>query len=186
VFSNSETITFPSNAPVTVPTNSPLASPTNAPAPGPSILVYIIIKTDYYPGDTSFKVTNQDGIEFMSGGDYTASLTQYIASASLPNSNVYKFTIYDSYGDGICCTYGYGGYNLFVNGALIKAGGVFINSETTTLSTSSFDSFEVHKEYPKPKFIEPNYEKSKIENSNSIAKDTKKIRKERVNDGGER
>merc|ERR1712183_295207 len=114
-----------------------LASPTNAPAPGPSILVYIIIKTDYYPGDTSFKVTNQDGIEFMSGGDYTASLTQYMGTASLPNSNVYKFTIYDSYGDGICCTYGYGGYDLFVDGVIIKSGGVFSNSETITFPSNA-------------------------------------------------
>merc|ERR1711933_52839 len=183
---NSETITFPSNAPVTIPTNPPVPPPTNAPVSGPTISVNIIIKTDNYPQETSFKITNQDGIEFLSGGGYTAALTLYTASVSLPNSNVYYFTIYDSAGDGLCCAYGSGGYNLFVNSAIVKAGGVFTTSETITLPTS-FDTSRLYdKKYLKPSFVKPKYEKEEVDNLNSITKDTKRNRNEHVVDGEER
>jgi len=178
VFTISETTTFPTNAPVPVPISPPV--------PGPSIAVYVIIKTDNYPEETSFKVTNQDGIEFMSGGGYTAQLTEYTTTVSLPGSTVYQFTIYDTAGDGLCCSYGAGGYNLFVNGVVIKSGGVFTNSETTTFPMSSFGTFELHENYQKPKFEEPKYEKSKVDNSNVFVKgNTRKIVKEDVNDKGE-
>jgi len=163
VFTNSETTTFPSNAPVPVPTNPPV--------PGPSIELYIIILTDTYPEETSFKIIDQNGIEFMTGGGYTEQLTEYTASKSLPSANVYQFTIYDTAEDGMCCGYGQGGYNVFVNGVVIKVGGVFTSSETTTFPTSSYGT---PKDYNKPKFMKLKYEKSKVDNSNDIVKDNKK------------
>merc|ERR1712129_176688 len=163
VFTNSETTTFPSNAPVPVPTNPPV--------PGPSIELYIIILTDTYPEETSFKIIDQNGIEFMTGGGYTEQLTEYTASKSLPSANVYQFTIYDTAEDGMCCGYGQGGYNVFVNGVVIKVGGVFTSSETTTFPTSSYGT---PKDYKKPKFMKLKYEKSKVDNSNDIVKDNKK------------
>jgi len=167
VFTSSETIIFPSSAPVPVPTNPPV--------PGPSIEVYIIIKTDTYPEETSFKIIDQNGIEFMSGGGYTAQLTEYTASKSLPSANIYQFTIYDTAGDGICCDYGEGGYNVFVNGVIIKVGGVFTSSETTTFPTNSYVTF---KDSKKPKFMKLKHVKSKVDNTNDIVKDIKKKGKE--------
>merc|ERR1712176_369785 len=112
------------------PTVSP---PTSSPVSGPNISVYVVIKTDNYPTETSFKVTNQNGSEVMSGGGYTKQLIEYTATKTLPGSNnIYQFTIYDTYGDGLCCVHGQGGYNLFVDGKLAKAGGIFTKSETTT------------------------------------------------------
>merc|ERR1712176_1523641 len=64
-------------------------------------------------------------MEVMAGGGYTKQLTEYTASKTLASSNnVYQFTIYDTYGDGLCCAYGNGGYNLFVDGFIIKTGGI--------------------------------------------------------------
>jgi len=143
-FTNSETTTFPAS--------SPIPAPTNPPVPGPSISVYVIIKTDDYPEETSFTVTNLNGIEFMAGNSYTEKLTEYIASASLP-SNVYQFTIYDTAGDGLCCLYGEGGYNLFVNGVYTSGGTIFTTSDTTTFgeaATAYNKNVKTHK-YMKPK-----------------------------------
>merc|ERR1712151_275583 len=44
----------------------------------------------------------------------------------------YKFTITDSYGDGICRSYGEGFYEIKVGGGVIKTGGQFDSVETTT------------------------------------------------------
>ena len=43
----------------------------------------------------------------------------------------YTFTILDSYGDGMCCQYGEGSYELTVEGEVIKTGGSFGGSEAT-------------------------------------------------------
>ena len=73
------------------------------------------------------------------------------------DSGCYRFTIYDSYGDGICCSYGNGSYDLFDDdGILIANGGDFGSSEfvdfciegdnTASISQSS-NSFKI---YPNP------------------------------------
>ena len=45
-------------------------------------------------------------------------------------SGEYLFTITDSYGDGICCGYGQGSYEIVKDGIAITTGGEFENSET--------------------------------------------------------
>jgi len=42
----------------------------------------------------------------------------------------YTFTIYDSFGDGICCSNGQGSYEVTVDGSVVKSGGEFTFSET--------------------------------------------------------
>jgi hypothetical protein len=44
----------------------------------------------------------------------------------------YEFTIFDSYGDGICCTYGDGAYSVTLDGEVLASGGGFGSSETTS------------------------------------------------------
>merc|ERR1712241_279490 len=46
----------------------------------------------------------------------------------------YQFVIMDSYGDGICCSYGHGVYTLYVGEHEIASGGEFANSESETFS----------------------------------------------------
>jgi len=46
----------------------------------------------------------------------------------------YEFTIYDSYGDGICCTTGVGYYNITMYGLVISQGDDFEDSETALFS----------------------------------------------------
>ena len=49
----------------------------------------------------------------------------------------YVFTIYDAWGDGICCLYGSGGYTLHLDGSLIASGGEFGASESVYFSAGS-------------------------------------------------
>lgn len=75
---------------------------------------------------------------------------------TLPN-DCYTFTIADSYGDGMCCSYGSGGYQVLADGVLITgmSGGNFGTGETknfgvdTNLSVSNFDVSTI-KFYPNP------------------------------------
>jgi hypothetical protein len=55
----------------------------------------------------------------------------YDGSLCLPEGQ-YQFTIYDSYGDGMCCKHGEGSYNLTSYGEVIVQGGAFGASEMTT------------------------------------------------------
>ncbi len=41
----------------------------------------------------------------------------------------YKFTIFDKFGDGMCCKQGRGGYKVYYDGALVGSGGEFKSSE---------------------------------------------------------
>ena len=43
----------------------------------------------------------------------------------------YEFTIFDSFGDGICCSYGEGSYSVSAAGEVVASGGDFGSSETT-------------------------------------------------------
>jgi hypothetical protein len=49
----------------------------------------------------------------------------------------YVFTIYDSYGDGICCNSGSGSYSVYYDEALIKEGGEFEYQESTIFGSDS-------------------------------------------------
>ena len=56
----------------------------------------------------------------------------YTEELCLPRNVCYDFTIYDSYGDGLCCSYGEGSYKVYVDHQLIHSGGEFTYSETTS------------------------------------------------------
>ena len=108
---------------------------TLSPPPPPPVVCYdgnmaLSIKLDSYPGETSWDITDTGNVVVASGGNYSGPGSTITATAALvPGS--YTFTIYDSYGDGICCTYGNGNY-LLQSDTLIASGGSFGSSESTT------------------------------------------------------
>ncbi|MDG1675365.1 MAG: hypothetical protein P8H88_07960, partial [Flavobacteriales bacterium] len=97
-------------------------------ADGESTLVVELL-TDGYPGETSWEVI-MDGEVVMSGGPYSESGALFLdtlcfASAEEP---CIQFEIFDSFGDGICCGYGDGYYNVTLDGQLMANGGDFGNA----------------------------------------------------------
>lgn len=115
---------------------------TNAPTPGPveceddqDVLTFKL-KTDNYGDEVSWGVQREkspgsnDFFLFkgpygrMAGEPYDDN-TMYEEKLCLPPNKCYKFIIHDSYGDGICCDYGIGGYAVFLNDELIQNGSGF-------------------------------------------------------------
>ena len=92
--------------------------------------VTLTIKTDNYPGETTWTITDANGNTLYSGGPYTSTNSIYTIDICEPDG-CYDFTINDSYGDGICCAYGQGYYNIIdANGEELVEGGVFTFVET--------------------------------------------------------
>ena len=73
------------------------------------------VVTDNYPSETTWSVTNDDGSTVWSGGPYAETGTTYSESVCLPYG-CYTLTVNDSYGDGICCAYGQGSFQLTSGG----------------------------------------------------------------------
>ncbi len=127
---NSTTDDDPSNNPNVVFT----AVDANAVTASSPITIGII--TDQYGTETSWEIVNQYGVVVASGDGYGASAPQTVAGSpfSFPNG-CYTFTIYDSYGDGMCCSYGNGYYTIADASGTI-AGGPGSGSFTDQMSHS--------------------------------------------------
>jgi len=97
------------------------------PTPPPvacSKTIEISVKPDNYPGETTWTLINQcTGATVLEGGPYTSSdlATKTIC---VPDEK-YKFEIKDTYGDGICCSYGTGFYKGTFGGVVVFEGGSF-------------------------------------------------------------
>jgi endonuclease I len=90
------------------------------------------ITTDNYGSETSWSIVNSSSSTLNSGSGYSSS-TSYSENVCLDDGD-YVFTIDDSYGDGICCSYGSGSYNLVVAGNNVASGGNFGTSESTSFT----------------------------------------------------
>ncbi|MCB0666289.1 MAG: hypothetical protein KDC80_10720, partial [Saprospiraceae bacterium] len=74
--------------------------------------VTLIIKPDDYGADISWKVKDSQGKTVVQGGGYPDFNRTQIRETFCLAPGCYKLTMYDSYGDGICCDYGKGWYEL--------------------------------------------------------------------------
>jgi hypothetical protein len=115
------------------------------------------ITLDNYPQETTWEVRSSMGSVIYSGGPYPGQQGDTInESIMLSSEDCYNFTIFDDFGDGICCAWGNGSYSLEAsNGDVVIAGGDFGSEESKVfsnfalLSTSTFniDDFKV---FPNP------------------------------------
>jgi len=93
------------------------------------------LTTDNYGYETSWTIKDKNSVEIAQGSSL-ANDTSYNESICLVDGD-YSFTINDSYGDGICCTYGNGAYDISVSGTSLISGATFTNSETKTFTIGS-------------------------------------------------
>jgi len=103
-----------------------------------NLLLTIVL--DNYPEETTWQVTDGNGGVWFSGGAYGnfpdgSTVTESIC---LPDG-CYTFSIFDSYGDGICCGFGNGSYTLVntANGTVLASGGQFGTSDHTPFCVTS-------------------------------------------------
>lgn len=83
----------------------------NVTAPGGSQMT-LVIKPDDFGADISWKIRDSQGKVVAKGGGYPDFDRKQISESICLPSGCYKLTMYDSYGDGICCDYGKGWYEL--------------------------------------------------------------------------
>ncbi|GGG51958.1 hypothetical protein GCM10011414_21950 [Croceivirga lutea] len=105
--------------------------------------IEVTIITDNYPGETTWTLTAPSG-QIASGGVYGSAGTTYSQTINTTETGIFTFTIFDSFGDGICCSYGIGSYNVVLNNSSsVATGGNFGSSESTNFEITpvDFDSF---------------------------------------------
>jgi hypothetical protein len=72
--------------------------------------ISVEITTDGYGSETSWEIVDEAGNVVGSGGQngtYQSNQT-YSSTVAVNANECYAFNLYDSYGDGMCCTYGTG------------------------------------------------------------------------------
>ena len=89
--------------------------------------IIIDIVPDDYPAEISWELTDIAGNELASGGA-TGETVCVAANTCL------QFTIFDSYGDGICCGEGQGSYTVTVDGVVVATGGDYDDEELTEIN----------------------------------------------------
>jgi hypothetical protein len=95
------------------------------------------IKTDNKPQETTWVITDPNGVIVGSGGPYANASTIYTENVNLDFGTCYQFTIYDAGGDGVCCGNGYGYYKLTSGSTTIESGTQFGSSESAQFYSQS-------------------------------------------------
>lgn len=103
--------------------------------------VTIDVTTDSYGNaENGWELKDESGNIVASApiGSLTASSAQPTVTANLDPNKCYSFIFVDTYGDGICCTYGQGSYTVIdASGTVIAGGG----------SAMSFSNFNEKEDY---------------------------------------
>jgi hypothetical protein len=98
--------------------------------------IIVSILPDQYPEETTWNLKDSEGNIIRSGG---IGNDTFCVSDAL----CLTFTIFDTFGDGICCKYGIGKYELYFDGALMTTGGQFGYSESYIFNCEpGFSCFE--------------------------------------------
>lgn len=85
--------------------------------PAGNVEVKIVLTTDNYAAETTWQLKDKFGIVLMSNGTLT-NATTFTNTICVPSAGCLSFTINDSFGDGICCNYGIGNFQIYVNNIL--------------------------------------------------------------------
>jgi hypothetical protein len=94
--------------------------------------ITINLLTDDFPGETTIEVSEKDGGVVFSAGPFVDAGTLHVFDIPVCSTSCYNFTIFDAFGDGICCGFGLGSYEVLYNGNMVGSGGEFGDSDTVT------------------------------------------------------
>ena len=74
--------------------------------------IFLELLTDNYPRETTWELTNEAGDILYAGGPYNDIATLYVEEFCLDSTQCYTLTMFDAIGDGICCGFGEGNYQV--------------------------------------------------------------------------
>ncbi|WP_412986568.1 M43 family zinc metalloprotease [Pontimicrobium sp. IMCC45349] len=100
--------------------------------------VHLALTLDQYGSETTWEFRDSSNALLYSGGPYTDGTEGTVINDSfnVVPDECYAFIINDGYGDGICCDWGNGSYELRADdNTLIASGGQFSDTETQNVST---------------------------------------------------
>jgi len=103
-------------------------------------MVTVEIVPDNYGSETTWDLRDHTNTVILSGGPFDSLTTMAVDSVMVTGDGCYLFTIYDSFGDGICCSYGYGSYTVKLGSATIVSGGEFASQETKPFEVNNSPS----------------------------------------------
>jgi hypothetical protein len=107
---------------------------TIAGAPLTTSRIYIFIKTDNAPQETTWDIRNAAGDVVASGGPYITPLTNQKDTVDLVSYDCYTFNLYDAGGNGLCCTNGTGFFYIY-------------DSEDNVISQGNTFGYHVYNEF---------------------------------------
>ena len=102
--------------------------------------ISISLTTDRYGSETTWQVQDLSNNSVLaSGGPYTdgAVTTIDIPDIDVDGNGCYLFVINDSYGDGICCSYGQGSYAVSYDGVEVASGGANFSQNVHAINPAS-------------------------------------------------
>jgi len=114
-----------------------------APVPTDCRNVTIAVTLDNYGSETSWDIKNSDGVVFAQAGPFENFTREEVQTASVCLApGCYDFTIYDQWGDGICCNYGNGKFLVSEEetGEVLVEGSKFEQQDKTTFCLSDNNS----------------------------------------------
>ena len=89
-----------------------------------AIELTVTLTTDDWPGETTWSLVDETGNVLLEGGPYLQDFQTFTA-VDCAGPGCYAFTIEDTFGDGICCGYGSGGYSIAADDVVLATGGSF-------------------------------------------------------------
>lgn len=107
----------------------------SAPAVGDTLT--LLLTTDRYGSETTFKFKASNGRIIASGGPYTNSSQTYTIKLPVPSNGCYRVEVYDSGGDGINSGYGNGHFSVTDNNGTVATHDGRFGSQATIFLNST-------------------------------------------------
>jgi hypothetical protein len=104
----------------------------------PTEVIHLKIRTDNYPEETTWEILDGSGIVVASGGPYNGQKNTIVVDEdiAMTAADCYSFVMEDTYGDGICCAYGLGYWEITdADGSMLVEGGEFGSEESKSFKT---------------------------------------------------
>jgi hypothetical protein len=75
-------------------------------------LITLVINADDYPGETSWEVIDEQTNQLIASGGVNGANQTFSEDICLNYGSCFSLYVYDSYGDGICCGFGQGDFEV--------------------------------------------------------------------------
>jgi M6 family metalloprotease-like protein len=136
--------------------SEPTPSPTSAPTETCEHVLQVEVKTDRFPKETNWELVDSSGQRIMAAGHNREDAREELEpstrlqwSKCLPPGEDFTFTMYDTYGDGFCCSYGNGEWTLWLDDEVIGTGSSFSFRDEVAFTTRD-TSVEPFRVFPRP------------------------------------